>query len=647
MPFLLQVVIARVARGCAARMELQRSQIDRPSKVGAGIVHFDSSRLFCRHEYYVASFSKQEFDNFGFANSHSNLADVGIGDGSTTIPNGEFEYFDESMSKEQLTALDGIVAMGIGFARYEHSVRGANDIAFYCYHGRATPSQFPPASGSVTDGLEARLRQEMRGLAVDRSTRRVLSRPFHKHWHAGQRTEQAKREVAELLAVPALPLIEKIGGVQVQAFLVDSRVYLATRSGRTNAAIEAESLLRGEQGQRWVQLAAVAINAGFTPLLEFCSPALNRNLNEASLVLIALRHRATGAYMPYVRVAHLAWRFGVRVVHVLATWTPTMANPPLPNSHPCETLAHLVDSMQHTVRAVASTRPVEACMLMLPSGLILKVVAHTQRALLAAHHGSSHGAVPLETSSTPSLALYKHHVDPWRSLSRADSRLVKSVQLLIMYAAESVRSVSPSRLNHWTSRVSPHEVALAAKHIVMVAIQSLTTVQASGATFAWNQVLIEDAVKLCQHIAHNFGTPLHTLDMHSLVEVRRVLEAEVYLTFSNGAAPEFEEEDVKRVEATGGNRQGEHWTTDLLCGLRNGDKLDRVQLSQEALDNSHHEMPHEPKKLHATRATCATPVTQNTKHSSSAFETPLLASILAGVPQYSGYAFRRRNQPLY
>ena len=45
----------------------------------------------------------------------------------------------------------------------------------------------------------------------------------------------------------------------VQAFVVEGSVYLATRSGRTNAAVEAESLLRCGEGQRWVRLAAVAV----------------------------------------------------------------------------------------------------------------------------------------------------------------------------------------------------------------------------------------------------------------------------------------------------------------------------------------------------------------------------------------------------
>ena len=87
--------------------------------------------------------------------------------------------------------------------------------------------------------MECRLRHEMRGIAIHRPTRRVVCRPYHKFWHVGQRGEQLSQELTELANAPALPLIEKLDGVMVQAFMVDGRVYLATRSGRTTAAVDA------------------------------------------------------------------------------------------------------------------------------------------------------------------------------------------------------------------------------------------------------------------------------------------------------------------------------------------------------------------------------------------------------------------------
>ena len=44
------------------------------------------------------------------------------------------------------------------------------------------------------------------------------------------------QEVHELGTAPGLPLIEKLDGVMVQGLMVDGRVYLATRSGRSPAS---------------------------------------------------------------------------------------------------------------------------------------------------------------------------------------------------------------------------------------------------------------------------------------------------------------------------------------------------------------------------------------------------------------------------
>ena len=84
---------------------------------------------------------------------------------------------------------------------------------------------------------EARLRCEMRGLAVHVASRRVVCRPFHKLWQAvpysnpisgdtspnqatpplirqaGQRAERREAEAAELLGAPSLPLVEQVATV--------------------------------------------------------------------------------------------------------------------------------------------------------------------------------------------------------------------------------------------------------------------------------------------------------------------------------------------------------------------------------------------------------------------------------------------------
>ena len=55
-----------------------------------------------------------------------------------------------------------------------------------------------------------------------------------------------------------------------------TRVVLTTKQiASLRDAVEAESLLRGEEGQRWIRLCAVCAEAGYTPLFEFVSPQLS------------------------------------------------------------------------------------------------------------------------------------------------------------------------------------------------------------------------------------------------------------------------------------------------------------------------------------------------------------------------------------
>ena len=431
-----QTVAAKHARARAARKEVERRRAlrnaddaDRNSQWRlAGDVHDDLFAPLAVSEYFGHSPRKR---GGGSSPSNNDASPSPVGGhpkspiGSMRIssrnddmlPPAPFEGFDETLTEQQLATLDALAGMGVGFLRTENAVRGAQGLAFYCYRGRATPAQFPqlPAShkGSSPGGasaaasqlaMETRLRHEMRGIAVHRPTRRLLCRPYHKFWHLGQRPEQLAQEVLELSSAPALPLIEKLDGVMVQGFMVDGRVYLATRSGRTNAAVEAETLLRGEEGQRWIRLCAVSVDAGYTPLFEFTSPNLSSSFTNPALTLTALRHRSSGVYLPYSRLATLASRFQVPVVALLGTWSP----PAPPSAAGWSTGAHvsvaqqqhelqiLVDSIRQAVSTTAAKRHLEGCVLMLPSGLTLK---------LKTRGAVNPNASPLESAAmSPSLA---------------------------------------------------------------------------------------------------------------------------------------------------------------------------------------------------------------------------------------------------
>ena len=691
-----QMVAARYARGRAARRRVDRLRVlDLASAASAAMTQARDIDVFApcvQAEYYDAHYAPPRSPSpprspgaggaLGSPAGATGAADVsGVG---------EFEYMDGVLTEEQLTMLDGLAALRIGFVRHDHSVRGAQGISFFCYRGRATPAQFPfqptagtggfgPAlrdggpgspltAGAATMAMEARMRLEMRGLAVHRATRRVLCRPYHKFWYAGQRPEQAERELMELSSVPSLPLVEKLEGVMVQAFVVDGRVYLATRSGRTNAAVEAEALLRGEEGQRWVRLAAAAFEGGYTPLFEFKSPKLDTAHHKASLTLTALRHRTHGAYMPYNRLAHLAANFGVSIVPHLGTWAP----PPLPPAaaDPAERTASLgpdalpvlLASIRTLLERAASMRPIDGCVLILPSGLALKVKA------------PSHFALPLGDDSPMIRAVTK------ADATVTDASLGEAVHVLLACAADAAASptVAQLRVGHWAQRPSRERLTEAAAHVLKAAeLEQQQKPYLANPAYSPPEQVLADALELCLQVARAHGTGLaaHELGGYPIPELHSLLAEELGLLPRDGprntgwaaraprpppvgSPPPGVEETRLAAAAAGGVRQTQSWPAELLgCAWpRNptrsagpaigGAHEERqqpygaahVMAGRGVVERSRQRSPH---RHHQRRSSPAPRAPRAAE--SGAFGTPLLASMFANLSSNEEVVVRRRR----
>ena len=173
--------------------------------------------------------------------------------------------------------------------------------------------------------------------------------------------------MSELLTAPPPPvpdeaagpllLVEKVDGVMVQAFALDGRLFLATRSGRTRVAIQAEALLAHADGGRTAALCAHAVGAGYTPLLEFCSPALQpHRFDEPTLTLTALRHRGAGLYLPYATLRLLALKYRVRLASCLGGWKPPKEIRLLAEKDPRDAIERLATALANSSSATRRAR---------------------------------------------------------------------------------------------------------------------------------------------------------------------------------------------------------------------------------------------------------------------------------------------------
>ena len=652
-----QIVLARWARRFVARRELERRRmLERSIQPQPLLGPFHDIDVFApveQQEYFSATPALRLHDPM-----HTPMRSTGAGGNmrpANEAPATEFEYFDDVLTVEQLKLLDDFVEQRIGFMRTECSVRGAPQISFYCYRGRASPAQFPflPASSSLeptttpltlaADGArhgarraqEARMRHEMRGLAIHRPTRRVLCRPYHKFWHAGQRPEQSERELAELLAAPALPMLEKVDGVMVQGFVIEGRVYLATRSGRTSAAMEAESHLRGDEGQRWVRLAAVAVDAGYTPLFEFC-PASSRpsGPEAATLILSALRHRRSGVYMPYARVAHLGARFGVPVVPSLGMWHPPMT---LYSHGPDQSASERLQAVLRSIRAQLDSAllryPVGGCLLMLPSGLMLKVSTPSNYATSVQGSPSKmHGV--LQSDEEVSLLASR----AGRALIH-DAQLAEAVNVLLACATDAAASPNATqwRVGRWSQQPSRSRLSQAASVVVQTAdVLRLSAGQAAPQdAHELAERTLADALELCLHILRAQGSPGLHRGSYPVTELHALLAEEIGLVPSDGVRSPL----VLHQARVACNLS--HTVGGTLVGAAAAAPPTQ-SVGGTFVGAAAAAPPTQPWPVQQPKSSAPSwPKTQPDKHAAApagTFDTPLLASMLAGFSRPSSFA---------
>lgn len=142
---------------------------------------------------------------------------------------------------------------------------------------------------------EDAIRRECRGLIFDK-TGNLISRPLHKFFNIGERTETMPDLID--LSQPQV-ILEKLDGSMIRPIPLSNGYRLGTKMGITDVAMQAEVWLTDhpsyDQFIRW------CIGNNLTPIFEWCSRKQRIVIDypEDRLVLIAIRYNHTGAYEPY------------------------------------------------------------------------------------------------------------------------------------------------------------------------------------------------------------------------------------------------------------------------------------------------------------------------------------------------------------
>lgn len=171
----------------------------------------------------------------------------------------------------------------------------------------------------------AALRRECRGLIFHKDGT-IARRAFHKFFNVGE-TDETMPENLDI-SVPHM-VLEKLDGSMVGPFIshLDGNVFWASMRGSHDYNDRLGAIYNGTDYEALVR---AADTQGLTAIFEFCSLE-NRIIveyGETQMVLLALRHRETGAYSSRTDLMALAAAHNIPVVQ------------PLP--HPAKTIDELI-----------------------------------------------------------------------------------------------------------------------------------------------------------------------------------------------------------------------------------------------------------------------------------------------------------------
>lgn len=158
----------------------------------------------------------------------------------------------------------------------------------------------------VTFPIDSPILRECRGLIFDKEGK-LISRPFHKFFNYGEKPE----EQAEGLPSEVL---QKLDGSMIRPLVIDGDIRLATRKGITDVAMQAETFAAGKEN--YITFISCMEATGCTPIFEWCSRKNQVVIDypEDKLVLLAIREKNSGKYVPYGDVVEAGSHWDIPVV---------------------------------------------------------------------------------------------------------------------------------------------------------------------------------------------------------------------------------------------------------------------------------------------------------------------------------------------
>ena len=164
-----------------------------------------------------------------------------------------------------------------------------------------------PAVNSVEDAI----RRECRGITFDMNTGDIIRRPYHKFFNINEIAETQDHLVDT--NAPHF-VLEKMDGSMFSPFVLSGEIVWGTKMGITDVSEPARRFVQANP--RYIKLAQEVIEAGATPIFEWCSRT-NRIVIDHPvdrLVLTAIRNMVDGMYWSYTDMLNVCEKHNVPIV---------------------------------------------------------------------------------------------------------------------------------------------------------------------------------------------------------------------------------------------------------------------------------------------------------------------------------------------
>ena len=198
--------------------------------------------------------------------------------------------------------------------REEFSVQEKDGFIVVLYHVNFVDT-FPPVTSE-----NSAIRRELRGIKfADTKSNPIIARPYHKFFNVNERPETMHDQIDW---DSKFDILEKLDGSIVHPIMLQNEVVLCTKAGPTDISAPAQIFAESKPTVAYMDFCYDLMESKYTPIFEWCSNTNRIVLSypEDQLVLTAIRHTVTGAYLGLNEMKVLAVPYKIPMIK---TWPGT------------------------------------------------------------------------------------------------------------------------------------------------------------------------------------------------------------------------------------------------------------------------------------------------------------------------------------